>query len=128
MIRLYATHVEPNQLKTREIAVETNKVSQPLRILHISDIQSAQVGSFEHRVFDRIAQLNPELIVFTGDLLQPQAPATIDTELPKIVSLMQTLQPPQGIVGVYGNIDDTKRANGVILDVLCQAQLDHRVA
>ena len=46
-VRIYATHIEPHRLVLREVSFKSSKVVQPLRILHISDIQSDQIGPYE---------------------------------------------------------------------------------
>lgn len=109
MIRVYATHIEPYRIRVNEIVLETTTVSNSIRILHISDIQSAAVGDYERGVFERISQLKPDLILFTGDLLQPIPPASISSELPKMSAMFRTLRPPLGIFGVFGNVDHPLR-------------------
>jgi len=103
--RAYATHFEPRLLKVRRIAIRTPKVQQPVRILHISDIQSDAVGSHEERAFAIMRGLAPDLVVHTGDLLQPLPPATFGSELPKALSLFRTLHPPMGVYSAYGDVD-----------------------
>ncbi len=104
-LRLYATHIEPYRLVVREVSIESEKVSRPLRILHITDIQSAGVGSYERKAFARMRELKPDLIVHTGDLLQLLPPATFESELPKIAALFRTLTPRLGVYGVIGDVD-----------------------
>lgn len=104
-VYIYATHIEPRMLVIREVRMEHPSVSVPLRILHISDIQSAGVGSYEEEVFSRIRDLNPDLVLCTGDFLQPLRPATMKSELPKLAALFSTLHPPMGVYGVYGTAD-----------------------
>lgn len=110
--RVYATHIEPYRLVLREVSIETKKVSRPLRILHITDIQSAKVGSHEQKAFARMRALAPDLVIHTGDLLQPIAPARVETELPKIAALFHTLTPSLGIYGVIGDVDRRIRNAG----------------
>jgi uncharacterized protein len=104
-LRVYATHIEPYKLVVRTATINTGKISKPLRILHITDIQADRVDSYLERVFNDIKKLNPDLILFTGDLLQPIPPYTIESELPKINNLFNTLDPPLGIYGVIGDVD-----------------------
>ncbi|OPZ23032.1 MAG: putative metallophosphoesterase [candidate division BRC1 bacterium ADurb.BinA364] len=101
-LRIHATHIEPKLLAVREAELASPKIGRPIRLLHISDIQSDAVGRYEERVFDRMRALNPDLIVQTGDLLQPVPPATAESELPKMERLFETLHPPLGVWGVYG--------------------------
>jgi hypothetical protein len=104
-VRFYAGHVEAHWLVVRRVVIETPKVTQPVRILHVSDIQSDAVGKYEERVFARIRELRPDLIVHTGDLLQPVRPATLASEWPKIAALLRTLNPPGGVFHVMGDVD-----------------------
>lgn len=111
-LRVWASHVEPFRLEVREERLESPKVTRALRVVHLSDIQSGRVGEWERRVLDRVASLEPDLVLFTGDLLQPVPPATFATELPRIATMMSTLRPPLGFYGVTGNTDRELRGLG----------------
>jgi hypothetical protein len=104
--RVYAGHIEPRRLVLRTVRIQTGKVDRPIRLLHISDVQSDKVGGHEERAFARMRELQPDIIIHTGDLLQPVRPATLRTELPKIAALLDVLNPPGGVFGVYGDTDE----------------------
>ncbi len=104
-LRVYATHIEPRNLQIREVTIPSSKVSDPFTLLHISDIQSGGIGAYEDKVFARIRGLNPDLIVHTGDLLQPLGDLTRQSELPKLAALFATLNPPLGMYAVEGESD-----------------------
>lgn len=101
----YATLYEPQQLRLEQVAIESKKVTRPIRILHISDIQSGAVGAYERRVFSRIKSLNPDMIIHTGDLLQSYKYRDPAREQEKLAKLFRTLDPPYGIYNVAGNVD-----------------------
>lgn len=103
--RLWATGIEPNLLKVRRVTIATPKLTAPLKILHISDIQSDAVGRYEERAFATMRGLRPDLVIFTGDLLQPLKPATSKSERPKIDRLLRTLKPRLGVYAVVGDVD-----------------------
>lgn len=84
--RTYATHVEPHRLQIHREEVTLARGGEPLRILHLSDIQTDAVGDWEKRVIDEAIALSPDLVIHTGDLLHPIAPATVRSELPKITA------------------------------------------
>lgn len=85
--RIYATHIEPRRLQIHRQTVATIAAdAEPLRILHLSDIQTDAVGEWERRVVDEAIALAPDLVIHTGDLLHPIAPATVRSELPKITA------------------------------------------
>jgi predicted MPP superfamily phosphohydrolase len=108
-VRIYATHIEPYRLMLHEVRFHSSKVEHPLRILHISDIQSGGIGRYEEGAFRRMKDLRPDIIIFTGDLLQPLKPRTFESEVPKIAALFRGLQPPLGIYGVHGDSDGLVR-------------------
>ena len=101
----YATRVEPRRLKVREVELRTEKLDRPLRILHISDIQTARVTGYEEGVFRKMAELQPDLILHTGDLVQAHGPAGDGEERAKLLALFGTLRPPLGIWHVHGDVD-----------------------
>lgn len=104
-VRVYATHIEPYRLQVQRVTIQTPKVEHPFRILHISDIQSSRVADYEGEVFAQVRALAPDLIVFTGDLLQPIPPATFASESPKMAALLSSVNPSNGILGVRGDVD-----------------------
>lgn len=104
-LRIYATHFEPRNLQVREVTIASDKIKKPFTLLHISDIQSAGIGAYEREVFQKIAELHPDLLLNTGDLLQPIAPLTMQTELPKLAGLFRGLCPPMGMYTVQGDTD-----------------------
>jgi predicted MPP superfamily phosphohydrolase len=104
--RVYATHVEPNRLLVREVVLPSSKITRPITLLHLSDIQSNGVGAHEERVFARIREIAPDLILYTGDLVQPLPPLQPGEELARLARLFATLHPPGGIFGVFGDVDE----------------------
>jgi predicted MPP superfamily phosphohydrolase len=104
-LRYYVTYVEPERLVLRQVRIETPKLQQPFRILHITDIQAGSIGDYEKEIFVRIAALNPDLILYTGDYLQEVPPATFASEWPKLVELFRSVEPKHGIYGVFGDTE-----------------------
>jgi predicted MPP superfamily phosphohydrolase len=73
-----------------------------LKIVQISDIHS---GSFQNkkavqRGVDKILKLNPDLILFTGDLVNNKA-----DEMLEYISIFNRLKAPLGVYSVLGNHD-----------------------
>lgn len=104
-IQHYVSVVEPRRLVIREFDFQSPHVSAPLRILHFSDLHGYAIGDFERRVFSRIRELDPDLVIFTGDWLQPIPPETFDAQFDKLIPLIRSLRPPLGFYGVYGDTD-----------------------
>jgi predicted MPP superfamily phosphohydrolase len=104
-VRVYATHVEPEQLVVHHKRLESPHAPRVVRILHMSDIQADVVGDHERRAFDAIRDLAPSLVIHTGDLLQPIAPATRASELPKLEKLVSATPVRHGFITVLGDVD-----------------------
>jgi len=104
-LRIYATHIEPHNLQLREVVIHSDKIDRPFTLLHMSDIQSGGIGSYEEKVFDKVRALKPDLILHTGDLLQPRGGLTRKGELPNLAALFETLNPPLGMFTVEGESD-----------------------
>jgi uncharacterized protein len=68
----YAFFVEPYQLEVTKVSLFSSKLkglTQPIRLVHISDIHSDPFPRLETRLPDEINKLNPDLIVFSGDAI-----------------------------------------------------------
>lgn len=73
------------------------------RIVQISDLHIGTYGqdtTFVHRLIQQVRTLHPDLIVFTGDLVN-SAPEELDGYQP----LLSTLHAPDGVLSVLGNHD-----------------------
>ena len=105
-LRYYITYVEPQQLVIHRVRLETTKLTRPVRILHISDIQSGAITDYEHRLFERMKELKPDLILNTGDFLQVVPPATFESEFPKLLSLIKSVNPRLGTYAVFGDTEN----------------------
>ena len=101
----YATFLEPQALRIETIEVFSPHVTDELTLLHISDIQAASLGRYEQRVFRHMQQLQPDLILHTGDLLQPYFFKDLAQEQDSLARLFRTLQPRYGIFHVVGDVD-----------------------
>lgn len=104
-LRFYMTKVEPFRLKVREVQILTPKLTEPVRIVHLSDIQAGSITDYEVKLFERIRALEPDIIINTGDYLQVVPPATFAGEFPKLMELMQRVRPRYGSFGVFGDTD-----------------------
>ncbi|HEX6736890.1 MAG TPA: metallophosphoesterase [Vicinamibacteria bacterium] len=68
-----AFHVEPRMLRVRQHVVDRAggaAEARPLRILHITDIQTPVIGPREERALRLGLEARPDLIVLTGDYVQ----------------------------------------------------------
>lgn len=104
-LRYYVTNVEPEHLVVKQVRLETPKLTAPIRLLHISDIQAGSIEDYQREIFATIAQLEPDIILNTGDFLQVVPPATFAEEWEELRSLIESVNPRYGTYGVYGDTD-----------------------
>jgi uncharacterized protein len=85
----YARWVEPNWLQVTHVEIVTPKVPSgtfPIRIVQISDVHSEARPRLEARLPEVVADLKPDLIVFTGDAANGPAGVLVFNRLMKELS------------------------------------------
>jgi uncharacterized protein len=105
-----AYHREPTDLQVRRhpaVLPSAGLHARPLRIVHLSDLQTHEIGPYQERALREALRQSPDLIVFTGDYIQPRvgmdrARATTDFQ-----SLLRRLDfnAPLGAFAVRGDVD-----------------------
>ncbi len=106
LLSYYSNQIAPYQLQVHEVKMHTQKLKTPIRILHISDIQSDGIGNYERSVFEKMKALKPDLIIHTGDLIQVRDYQNYQAELAALGDLFAELRPPLGIYNVVGDTDE----------------------
>jgi len=71
LVYVEAYRVEPRMLKVRQHVVNADfRDAAPIRILHLTDIQTPSIGAHEERALRAGLAAHPDLIVLTGDYVQ----------------------------------------------------------
>ena len=103
-----AYHREPHDLQVRHHEVRLPRMGGgPLRIAHVSDIQTAEVGPYEERALREVMALSPDLIVLTGDYVQwwdEDAPPGLGRAFRALLQRVR-LQAPLGVFAVKGDVE-----------------------
>jgi predicted MPP superfamily phosphohydrolase len=102
----YACFVEPNRIVVERARVELAHRpagAPPLRVVLFSDLQSAYLGARERSVPERIAALEPDLIVIAGDLVAQSFDEA--TALEQARWVLTRLSAPLGVFVVNGDVD-----------------------
>ncbi len=95
--------VEPRLLhKTR---LDMRQLGLGLRIVHFSDLHYKGDAAFGKRLIEEIRALQPDYVVFTGDLVENKSREFLSEALDLISSL------PVPVFGVLGNHDPTDEAS-----------------
>jgi predicted MPP superfamily phosphohydrolase len=105
-----AYHVEPHALEISRHTVDLAHAAvheERLRIVHLTDIQTDRVGPYERRVFEEAMAQKPDLIVLTGDYIQPRLEPTRATATADLKALLheRPLHAPLGVYAVRGDVD-----------------------
>jgi len=66
---LYAFLVEPSWIDVTHHPLGSSASDKKIRIVQISDLHLQGFGPFERRLADQIVKLSPDLIVFSGDVV-----------------------------------------------------------
>ena len=85
----------------------TPKITRPVRIVVLADLQTDEIGPYERDVFRRILQEKPDLILLAGDYIQMgERPTRIELheELNAFLGEIR-FDAPDGVFAVGGNID-----------------------
>lgn len=101
-IAIYALFIEPNNPVEEEVVVESPEVPEELagfRIVQLSDLHLRGVGYREVKSLEIVRELEPHLIVVTGDLLDD--PAHLESVLRYLGELCKIAP----VFVVYGNWD-----------------------
>ena len=103
---LYARYIEPELLVVKEIALDAKslKLSKPLKIVQCSDLHLGPDYDMTHleRVVEKINALAPDLIVFTGDLIDDNSSFQ---ETDETIVILSKLKARLGKYAVIGNHD-----------------------
>jgi len=103
-VAIYATWVEPFRIHvTRQsLQVEGWPEDKVVTFLHISDIHFEQLSRREHKLLDLVRELQPDLLLFTGDYLNLSS--VYDPEAQQGVRrLLSQFRAPLGIYAVTGS-------------------------
>lgn len=97
--------IEPTALTVKHHVIETPKISRPMRIVFLSDIQTDRIGEYERRTLRLVKEQNADLILLGGDYIQArrhEQEIRLKDELNRLFKEID-LDPPLGIIAVEGN-------------------------
>jgi len=62
--------IEPHWLTVTRMTMVSSKISDPVRVVIIADIQTDHIGAYEERVMATALAQEPDLLLFAGDYIQ----------------------------------------------------------
>lgn len=109
LILIYARYVEPSILITKEYKIDTKKIDNTfdgLKIVHFSDLHYLRAIDKEYtkKVIDEINLINPDIVFFTGDLIdEDYKPNEQDKE--DLIELLSNIKVKYTKYAILGNHD-----------------------
>lgn len=125
----YATHVEPYRLGTDiyDLALDDARSGDDtVRIAILADLQTSNIGSYEHEAVDRLMATDPDIIVIPGDLFQGEH-HEVEDQIEPLRELVSRLDAPGGVFAVEGDSDHWWRVRRELAD-LGVTTLDDEIA
>lgn len=106
LVAFEAFLVEPTWLEVSQVQIISDKVTRPLKIAVLADLQTDRITDYEPAVLRRVMEEKPDLILLAGDYLQ--APRGQESALRKQLNVLLheiRLAAPAGVFAVRGNVD-----------------------
>lgn len=97
---------EPRALQVERHQLSTQQPGGRVLIAQISDLHLSRFDDYCRRVIDRVAGLQPDLIVLTGDYLEEER------NIRAVLEFLRQLKAPQGVYAVQGNWEYWSRLEG----------------
>lgn len=96
--------VEPHWLEVRHESLASNKITKPIKIVVVSDLQTDSVGDYERNVLTKVLEQHPDMVLFSGDYIQAfkkERPG----EIRKLNALLHELNfsAPMGVYATEGD-------------------------
>ncbi len=91
-------YAQNNWIKVTSIDVESAKIQNNTRIVHITDLHGKLFGKDNKRLIGLIKEQNPDIIVFTGDLIDRS-----DKNITSSINTLKELQAYRPLYYIPGN-------------------------
>ena len=99
--------IEPHWLEVSRHEIVTSKLTAPVRIVVLADIQTDRVGDYEREVLRLAMDEDPDLILFPGDYVHLSGAERYEAQVQALRAALVDagLSAPLGIFAVGGNVD-----------------------
>jgi predicted MPP superfamily phosphohydrolase len=104
LLVIYGFYIEPFWVDVHHESFISDKLTgeSRLRVLHISDLHIERLTRRENAIIEKVKQLSPDLILFTGDVLNLSY-INNSTAQSDAVTFFSQLTAPMGVYGVTGS-------------------------
>ncbi|MCZ6597867.1 MAG: hypothetical protein O7B99_09535, partial [Planctomycetota bacterium] len=107
LVAVDAFLIEPTALEVTRYEIVTPKLSRPVRIGILADLQTDRIGGYERRAVELLLAEEPDLLLLLGDYVQgldQEAYDTLEHELNALLSDVG-FDAPLGCFAVRGNVE-----------------------
>jgi predicted MPP superfamily phosphohydrolase len=100
--------IEPRMLEISRVSLTTTKLSRPLRIAVLADLQMDRFGDHEREALAAAMRERPDLILMPGDYIQADDRAAYEAARGALAAYLRSLDfsAPLGVYAVPGNVDN----------------------
>ncbi|NLY70155.1 MAG: metallophosphoesterase [Clostridiales bacterium] len=123
LIFVYSKHIEPFQLRVKEVSITSPFISEQaegLRIIAFADTHFGDIYSTDNfeKVLNAIEENEPDIVFFLGDLIDHYDKYTDDKDIGEISRLLNKIEAPYGKYAVFGNHDYGGGAENIYADIM----------
>jgi predicted MPP superfamily phosphohydrolase len=114
LVGLDAFVVEPRWLEVRRVRLTSPKLTSPVKIVVLSDLQTDDVGDYEAEVLAAVVKEQPDVLLLPGDYIQVDTRDEADREWAALRALWTELgvTARDGVFAVEGNVEARDSAWG----------------
>jgi uncharacterized protein len=114
LVGIDALIVEPRWLEVRRVQLTSAKITKPVKIVVLSDLQTDDVGDYEAQVLAEVVREAPDILVLSGDYIQAATQDAANREWAALRALWTQLgvTARDGVFAVEGNAESGDRAWG----------------
>lgn len=118
LIIIYSRYIATTGIQIKEYSVINNKIPESFKgfkVVHFSDLKygSTTDQKYLKKLVNKINELNPDIIIFTGDLIASNYKLT-DNDKKDIIENLNKLDPKIDIYSIRGDNDINKTYNSII--------------
>jgi uncharacterized protein len=99
--------IEPEWLEVTHLELASPKLSRPVRVVVVADLQCDRLGDYEKRVLRTAIEAKPDLILLAGDYVQIRQWETALGVQDELNAFLREIgfSAPLGVFAVQGNVD-----------------------
>ena len=118
LLVIYARYGGTEGLKTKEYTIETKDIATTfdgIKIVHFSDLHYLRVTNKDKlkQIVEEINLINPDIVFFTGDLIDKDF-TTTDKDKDDLIEELNNIKSKYGKYAIIGNHDHVKDINLLI--------------